>query len=412
MEQGARVTVQPVAEQAVVLRLSGSIDVRGAGELGRELGLRLRRADERGQRLVLDMSGVRRLSSTAVDTLDAHTRHRTAGPVLVTGATPQVRGVLTTTHLPGIRLYPTLEGALATVCAGGPAPAPAAPERPRAPETPEPPVAREARDTVEETSGEVLGLRAKARTSGIIGIAQGILIARYGLPDPAAAFALLRAGSQHHNVPLRVLASAVVTAPPPRTAREWFPGRLHTPPPPVAPQEVEAVNPRDRRQMLTAAVYAAVTLADADAAEIHLTDAGQDEALVLEAHHGLDAAYRDCLTLVAGPPAVCARAQAAGRPVTVPDVAADPALAGHPVGRAVLAAGSRALYATPMVTGAGGCGGVVCVHRADPGVWLSEGQTAALDALARDLAAWRSWYRRTVVQDALEYLHAHGSSGG
>lgn len=65
-----------------------------------------------------------------------------------------------------------------------------------------------------------------------------------------------------------------------------------------------------------------------------------------------------------------------------------------------------------MVTAAGGCGGVVCVHRADPGVWLSEGQTAALDALARDLAAWRSWYRRTVVQDALEYLHAHGSSGG
>ncbi|MFF5854608.1 ANTAR domain-containing protein [Streptomyces sp. NPDC012751] len=400
-------TVQPVAEQAVVLRLSGSIGARGAGELGRELGPRLRRADERGQRLVLDMSGVRRLSSTAVDTLDAHTRHRTAGPVLVTGATPQVRGVLTTTHLPGIRLYPTLEGALATVCAGGPAPA--APQRPRTPETPEP---REGREAVEETAGEVLGLRAKARTSGIIGIAQGILIARYGLPDPAAAFALLRAGSQHHNVPLRVLASAVVTAPPPRTAREWFPGRLHTPPPPVAPQDVEAVNPRDRRQMLTAAVYAAVTLADADAAEIHLTDAGQDEALVLEAHHGLDAAYRDCLALVAGPPAVCARAQAAGRPVTVPDVAADPALAGHPVGRAVLAAGSRALYATPMVTAAGGCGGVVCVHRADPGVWLSEGQTAALDALARDLAAWRSWYRRTVVQDALEYLHAHGSSGG
>ncbi|MFJ4582667.1 ANTAR domain-containing protein [Streptomyces echinatus] len=239
----------------------------------------------------------------------------------------------------------------------------------------------------EETSGELFGLRAKARTSGIIGIAQGILVARYGLPGPAAAFALLRAGSQHHNVPLRLLASAVVTAPPPRTAREWFPGRRHTAPP-----------------------FGALEFAEA--AEIHLSDAVQDEALLMEAHHGLDAAYRDCLALVTGPPAVCARARAAGRPVTVPDGAADPELAGHAVGRAALAAGSRVLYATPMVTEDGGCSGVICVHRSEPGAWLAAGEAAALDSLARDLAAWRSWYRRTVVQDALEYLHAHGPAGG
>jgi AmiR/NasT family two-component response regulator len=67
----------------------------------------------------------------------------------------------------------------------------------------------------EDTPGEVFGLRAKARTSGIIGIAQGILIARYSLPAPADAFTLLRAASQRYNVPLRVVASAVVTAPPP-----------------------------------------------------------------------------------------------------------------------------------------------------------------------------------------------------
>jgi GAF domain-containing protein len=98
-----------------------------------------------------------------------------------------------------------------------------------------------------------------------------------------------------------------------------------------------------------------VTLGDADAAEIHLTDRVQDEALALEAHHGLDAAYRDCLALVAGPPAVCARAQAEGRPVTVADVAADPELAGHPVGRAALAVGSRALHSVPMTTDDGDC---------------------------------------------------------
>jgi anti-anti-sigma regulatory factor len=208
----ATVTVQPVTEQAMVLRLSGTLDAHGAGVLGRELDLRLRRADERGLQLVLDMSGVRHVSGTAVHALDRHTRHRAAGPVLVTGATPQVRRVLTTTPLPGIRLYPTLEGALATVsgtCAS------------RTPRT-EPYQA-------EGTPGEVFGLRAKARTSGIIGIAQGILIARYLLPAPADAFALLRAASQHCNVPLRVVASAVVTAPPPLTAQLWFPGRPGAP---------------------------------------------------------------------------------------------------------------------------------------------------------------------------------------
>ncbi|MCC5477633.1 ANTAR domain-containing protein [Streptomyces barringtoniae] len=391
----ATVTVQPVTEQAVVLRLSGTLDAHGAGVLGRELDLRLRRADERGLRLVLDMSGVRHVSSTAVHTLDLHTRHRAADPVLVTGATPQVHRLLTTTPLPGIRLYPSLEGALAAVSSRR--------------------ASRNARTWLSpagDVPGEVFGLRAKARTSGIIGIAQGILIARYSLPGPADAFALLRAASQHHNVPLRVVASAVVAAPPPLTEREWFPGRRHAPPPGLGLPQADAVDPRDRRQVLRAALYAAVTLADADAAEIHLTDSVQDEALVLEAHHGLDAAYRDCLALVAGPPAVCALARIAGRPVTVADVAANPELAGHPVGRAALAVGSRALHAVPMVTDAGDCNGVISLHRVDPGAWLHPGQEADLDVMAHGLAMWRSWYGRTVVQDALEYLHLQAAGGG
>jgi anti-anti-sigma regulatory factor/putative methionine-R-sulfoxide reductase with GAF domain len=391
------VTVQPVTDQAVVLRVSGTLDVHGAGAFGRELDLGLRRADERGQRLVLDFSGVRHVSTRAlVDALDARTRHRAAGPVLVAGATPQVCRVLTTAPLPGVRLCPSLEGALTSV-------------RGRSTDPAEPP---EPYPPAETGSEEIFGLRAKARTSGIIGIAQGILIARYGLPGPAAAFTLLRAGSQHHNVPLRVLASAVVSAPPPLTDEKWFPGRRHTPPPVAELLLEERVDPRDRRQVLRAAVYAAVTLADADAAEIHLTDTGQDGALVLEAHHGLDAAYRDCLSQVFGPPAVCGCVREARRAVTVEDVAAEPDLASHAAGRAARASGSRALHGIPMITDGGDCNGVICLHRAEPGAWLSPGQQDALDELARELADWRSWYRRTVVQDALEYLHARGRAGG
>ncbi|MEW2258351.1 GAF domain-containing protein [Streptomyces sp. NPDC047869] len=391
MTAGASLTVLPVADRAVVLRLSGTLDRYGAGMLGRELDLRLARADRRGLRLVLDVSGVSRMSTEVRDALDARTRHLGAGPVLVSGACPEVRAVLTAAALPGVRLCPTLEEALAAVCreaADGPRPEAAA--RP------------------EDVRSEVFGLRAKARTSGLIGIAQGILLARYGLPGPEEAFDLLREGSQHHNVPLRVLAAAAVSAPAPHAPGEWFPGRRHLPPPVLGLALPGPVDVRDRRQVLRAAVYAAVTVTDADAAEIHLTDHTREEALVLEAHHALDAAYRDCLALVCGPPAVCSRALAAGKPVTVADVAADPELAGHPVGRATLAAGSRAVHSTPMTTAEGHCKGVVSVHRADPGAWLDRGQEAALDELAADLAAWRSWYCRTVVLDALEYLHARG----
>ncbi|MFF8950229.1 ANTAR domain-containing protein [Streptomyces sp. NPDC014940] len=393
MTTGASLTVLPVADRAVVLRLSGAWDRHGAGRaLSRELEPRLASAGRRGLCLVLDVSGVSGTSTEFRDALDAPTRDLGAEPVLVSGACPAVRAVLTAVELPGVRLCPTLEEALALVCRAA-----AAGPRPEA-----------ARAVPEDVRSEVFGLRAKARTSGLIGIAQGILLARYGLPDPGEAFALLRAGSQHHNVPLRVLAAAVVSAPAPRAPHEWFPGRRHVPPPVLDLAPPGPVDVRDRRQVLRAAVYTAVTVTDADAAEIHLTDHTR-EALVLEAHHALDAAYRDCLALVCGPPAVCARAQAAGKPVTVADVAADPALAGHPVGRATLAAGSRAVHSTPMMTTEGECKGVVSVHRADQGVWLAPAQETALGELAGDLAGWRSWYRRTVVLDALEYLHARGT---
>ncbi|MGW4562179.1 hypothetical protein ACWEN3_07110 [Streptomyces sp. NPDC004561] len=47
------------------------------------------------------------------------------------------------------------------------------------------------------------------------------------------------------------------------------------------------------------------------------------------------------------------------------------------------------------------------MHWRDPGPLLTGGRQQALDTLAADVAAWLSWYRRTVVLDALEYLHQH-----
>ncbi|MFF6993166.1 GAF domain-containing protein [Streptomyces sp. NPDC010273] len=136
-------------------------------------------------------------------------------------------------------------------------------------------------------------------------------------------------------------------------------------------------------------------------------DKAQGHALVLEEHSGLDSVYRDESALVSGPPYVCARAQRLGEPVTVPDVATDPDLRLHPVGRALLSVGSHALVGVPLITPDGRCAGVLTLHWSNSGIWLTDEQRHSLGALAAEAVAWRSWYRRTVVLNALEYLHQH-----
>ncbi|MEU6277331.1 GAF domain-containing protein [Streptomyces populi] len=388
-ELDTTLTMQWVADGVDVLCLSGVLDTEGATALGRELASRLRTTHSH-RRLILDLTGLRLLSAAGIRVLDTHTRHLSDDPVLVIVAAPHAREIFTIAPAPGLRVCPTLDAALGTL-SGTALPAPGG--------TTGPP---------EDQSDEVLGLRAKARTSAVIGMAQGIVLERYALTGFQAAFDLLREASQHHNVPLRILASAVVTAPPPASrSAEWFPGRRHTPPPPSDLLDTTEQGAYDRRRLLRALVYEIVTVTDADSAEVHLVDPALRDSLVLESHSGLDAAYRDHVAQVGGPPAVCARARLLGRPVFVADVLTDPELAASEEGRAALASGSRALYAVPALSEDGECVGTITVHRAQPGPWPADVQRAALRTLADELARWRSWYRRTVVLDALEYVHAH-----
>ncbi|MER6472845.1 GAF domain-containing protein [Streptomyces collinus] len=406
-------TVRPLPQHVLLLCLSGRLDTAGAAGLARDLDQYLRQKATPPRRLVLDMTDLAPPSTAALHALDERTRHLAHTPVPIITNTPQVRQVFALTAPPGLRVHPTLAAALETLPSHPPGPT-AAPEAARttAPAAPSADSRREGpgedpgEEPREELQNEVYGMRAKSRTSAVIGIAQGILLDRYGLTGPPAAFVLLREASQQHNVPMRILASAVVTAPAPPSDTAWFPGRLHTPPP-----LLDLLDPgthlRDRHQVLRTVVFEAITLADADAAEIHLTDRAFDDALVLEAHAGLTPAYRDRLALVTGPPALCAPACADARTCCVPDIAADPHLAAAPEGRAALAAGTRALYAVPALTDTGHCIGTITLHHAQPGAWMTHAQQTALCTLAADLALWCSWYRRTVILDALEHLHTH-----
>ncbi|MGW1065220.1 ANTAR domain-containing protein [Streptomyces aureus] len=400
---GMALTVTPTDERVELLCLSGVLDTLAADVFGQELEARVRRSRDTGRRLVLDLTGLRLVSAAALQVLDLATRNLTATPVLAVVGAPHIRELLLLSPPAGLRSFPTLAAALASLPTTDESPDGAAAG----------PLAREPQDALSGRTAlrqEVFGLRAKNRTGPIIGVAQGILRERYDLPDLDAAFGLLRDASQHLNVPLRILASAVVTAPRPRADGPWFPGRRHTPMPAMTLLGVGESGHDDRRTVIESAVDDVMTFTTADAAEIHLTDAALDDALVLEGHAGLDAAYHDQVALLTGPPALAAQARAAGEPVFVPDIAADPVLGTSAMGRAALAAGSSAVYALPALTGDGSCMGVITVHRHRPGSWMNAAQRTALGALATDLAAWRSWYRRTVVLDALEHLHTQAQA--
>ncbi|MGY6019997.1 ANTAR domain-containing protein [Streptomyces spinosirectus] len=388
----AALCVRPAAGRVAILCLSGVLDTDGAIALTQDLAGHAEKASRAGQRLVLDLTDLSIVSAAAVRVLDTRTRHLGENPVVVIATAPHVQALFSPSPPPGLRVYPTLGAALAAL----------APADSRA----EVPIGGE------DLQAELFGLHAKIRTGPLIGMAQGVLLERYALADADAAFGLLKQASQRHNVPMRVLASAVVTAPPGASSSKWFPGRLRSAPPPLELLGGAGFQADDRKHVLRTLVYEAVTLADADGAEVHLSDRALENSLVLEAQAGLDAAYRDRLALVSGPPAVCAQARDLGEPVFVPDIAADPDLAGAEEGLAALATGSRALYAVPALTETGECAGVVCVHRRRPGRWMTAAQHTALAILADDLAAWHTWYRHTVVPTALEYVHSHAPHRG
>ncbi|MFD4259928.1 hypothetical protein ACFWR9_20460 [Streptomyces sp. NPDC058534] len=91
--------------------------------------------------------------------------------------------------------------------------------------------------------------------------------------------------------------------------------------------------------------------------------------------------------------------------MTVLDVTADAELANHAAGRALLTSHTRTITSIPLVTADRQCTGVLSLHWQQPATRLTTGQQQLLNKLANETATWSSWYRRTIVLDALEYLH-------
>ncbi|MGV4982914.1 ANTAR domain-containing protein [Streptomyces sp. NRAIS4] len=383
------------AEGALLLRISGSLDAAGAQSWAAELRGHLDQADRAGLRPVLDMAHVQLGGAAVLHALSETTRARAGRPdLIIVRARPGVREAVHLARLGGVQLYATLDEALRELARGAS----------RVEELPawRSQMADPLRPGYEDLRKEVRALRARVCTAPVIGMAQGVLMVRYGLPDSGSAFRALLEASQRFNVPLRVLVSAVVVARPP-DGEVWFPGRRPLPLPQLRILARDGRDPRYRRQMIDAALHEALTIAGAPAGYVLLVDPAVN-ALVPETHHGCTDTFLDHLVRGRDEGTADAVARLRGRRVSVPDVAADTLLS-EESRRVLLTTGTGALQSIPVLSAAGSCTGVITLHWPDAGHRPTAAQAEALGLLASDTANWLSWYHRSVLLDTLEHLH-------
>lgn len=385
----------PDVREVTILRLSGSLDSSACSLLSEALAPHL---DGRAH-LLLDVSEVTALAAAGTgllvecaQQLAAH--QRVLGLVGAAGhVEDSLRAAGRSTGQPV--LYPSVGAALASI------PDPRHADRLDATRTTLG-VAQE----MAELRRSRRDLRAQVRTRPLIGQAMGILAERYRLPDGEAAFELLRACSQEHNLKLRAVAAAVIAAPRPQSPTGmWFPGRARRPLPVARLLRRPGVEPTNRSSVLEAVLDEAVRCSGTRRAGVQLVDPALD-VLVLEKHRGFTDDFADFFAHVAGRGTACAACRRRAQRVTVTDVAADAHFDGGRFRRALLEEGIRALDCTPVVNAAGHGVGVISAHFTRPGHRPTEDQARALDLLAQETADWLAWYQRTVVLEALEQLHA------
>jgi hypothetical protein len=265
-------------------------------------------------------------------------------------------------------------------------------------------------DELERLRAEVRDLRARARVYPLISQAQGMLQERYGLPDGESAFALMQRASQRYNVKLRTLVGVLVTAPRP-DGREplWFPRRVRLPEPALSFTSAHRSGSGSRGAVLKAVLSSTLAVTGTDMGNVQLADRARG-GLRIEEHTGLTADFVDFFDHVGEDGTACAQAARDVAQVTVRDVESDPVFS-EPARRAILAAGSRACHSVPLTTASGLCVGMVSAHMDRPVQNLTTTQTKALDTVGSQAGRWLAWHDRTVVLDALEYLHALGRDG-
>ncbi|GGL62433.1 transcription antitermination regulator [Streptomyces fumigatiscleroticus] len=236
-----------------------------------------------------------------------------------------------------------------------------------------------------------------------VSVAQGLLVERYRTESMQAAFELLRQTSQRFNVRLYVLVEALIRLPgPDHDAGRWFPRRIRTAPPPLHGLPVDPDGPCGQSEVLAAALHRVLHVNQTGMGNVQIAQHG---LLRLEKHTGLTTEFTDYFMFVRDTTSACAQAARRRAQITVRDVAlAD--VYDEPSRQTILRADSRACHSVPLVGPSGRVLGVISSHHRRPLPGPTYAQLAALQTMGVAVGGWLSWYRQTVVLDALEHLHA------
>lgn len=227
------------------------------------------------------------------------------------------------------------------------------------------------------------GLRTRPLIAGAI----DELRERYRLPDNDSAFALLRHSSQRYNIKLRSLALAFLSAPPAKPQRPlWFGGRARPPAPSITFVSQHGRWPGNRGGFLNEVLDSALSIMDSEAGYVRLADDFLG-GLQLESQRGLPREFGQSLASASPPTSDLGRELDPRTRNTLHEQ------------------GLRYVYDVALRTEEyPGVGVVSTLHAGGPPC-ATDDQSAALDVVSTQSAAWLHWYQRTVVPDALEHLH-------
>lgn len=260
--------------------------------------------------------------------------------------------------------------------------------------------------TVPEPRQADVELRNRQLAHASVARAQDVLMERYLLTSPQAAFDLLRRTSQRMNLKLHTLADAVIRVPGPDADAElWFPGRARYSPPPLPQGVGEEGEHASHGAVLKGTLRRVLHITQAGMGNVQLAERG---LLRLEKHTGLSREFTEFFAFVDEDTTSCAQAATESRQVTVKDVAVADVL-DEDSRRAILRAGSRACHSVPLAARGGPVLGVVSSHHELPLPGLTRAQLSELEAVGQQVGRWLAWHRYTRVLDALEYLHAAAS---
>ncbi|MGW3202691.1 GAF domain-containing protein [Streptomyces sp. NPDC001135] len=374
-----------VAELAMPGLASGRLTVLalcGDADSGAELDAALRAPGH--TQLVLDLSGLHRLSAPAAKALDrfAEGAAEHGRRVFLAACPAEPAAVLAGVRLPGATgcgLYPSVSEALSAVLTSAAAP------------------------DGSHLRLYAVELRHELLAHALVARAQGILMERYGLRHALGAAALLRVVGRAHGLGAVPLAAALAQAPPPRVGTAWFPGRIRLPQPVVGFIAGTADRPPSLPDFLDALRDAACAITRTTMANVQLIDAS-DNTLRLESHCGFSTEFVHFFAMIDDTSTACGHAARKRERVVVDDVATTPVY--DESSRAVLlAAHIRSLQCTPIPGPAGRPQGMFSTHYDRPGHAYTGAELGALDRVAREAGAWLDWHRTNTVRDALEDLH-------